>query len=161
MAQSIEDLETQESPEQDEVTEEFTEDAPAQEPVPEDQGTSGQGQLYSASTKSAPYSEGETVEGELRVDPGKDLDGAIDLYGEEFVYDLYDSQFKQKVQNAIRQRLTDGVRPEEIPEVMADYRPDQVTRRSKSPAETAEKNFDQLSEEDQIAFLERLQQKVG
>jgi len=173
MAQSIHETQTEGSADQDEVTEDYEEglpegaeapfeDSPDEEEAP-DEGASpdGEGHLYEASTKSAPYSEGVGVTGKLRVQRGDDLDEALDLYGQDFIYDLYTSQLKQKVQNAIRQRLTDGVRPEEIPDVMADYRPDKTSSRSKSPSETAEKNFDKLSEEDQIAFLERLQEKVG
>lgn len=108
----------------------------------------------------------EKVEASIEIFPGDDLTSAVEMYGEDTVYDDYLRSVTRRAQNAVRsslnKHLENGVAPEEVPNAvaneLADWRPDSDRRPSrKSPEENILSNFSSLPPEKRQEILARLQ----
>lgn len=143
--------------EQDEATEATSNLAGGNPAASDDEDQEGLVE-YSAKTSAE-----EAVDHQVTIHgkPGDSLDEAIDLYGEKTVYEMYESQYGQKIQNAARALLRSGYPADEVKDEMSDWRPDVTRRRTKDPSKSVEQNFNKLDEDQQLAVLERLKEKAG
>jgi len=117
--------------------------------------------------------EGEKVKIEAEVDfeVGADLTSAVELYGEEVVFQRYKRGVTKDLGNAIRSALnkylnTENFDVSQIPETveneLKDWRPDVTrSRTAKAPEENIFAQFGSLSPEKQKELLAVLQSKAG
>lgn len=120
------------------------------------------GQTYDHPVTASTKIDGEKVEATLPGNPGDSLEEAIEMYGKDTVFDLYQSQYDQRFQNAIRAALKqEGVTPEDVKQDLQDWRPDKTRRRSKDPSKSVLQNFAKLDPEEQEAMLRRMAEKAG
>lgn len=148
------------------VAEPQTEDA--EEEKPELQGPSvpvSAGTRYG--DKDPETNQRPKVEAEITIFPGADLTQAVEMYGEDTVFDDYKRSVERRASNAIRSSLNKhldaGASPDQIPDLviaeLADWRPDSDRRPSrKSPEENILSNFASLPEEKQREIIARLSQ---
>lgn len=106
------------------------------------------------------------VEVSVSYIPGDDLTSAVEMYGEEVVYDRYRRAADRDLSNAIRsaenKHLNAGVDPEQVPDLvreeLSDWRPDLERRAARrTPEENILANFNTLPAEKQAEILARLQ----
>ncbi len=107
------------------------------------------------------------LEAEITIYPGSDLTEAVEMYGEDTVFDDYKRSVERRASNAIRSALNkyldQGANPEEIPDLvsgeLADWRPDTDRRPTRrSPEENILANFSSLPDEKKAEILARLQE---
>lgn len=94
----------------------------------------------------------------VHYDFGDDLDGAVELFGADVVYNKFVAASTVDLQALIRRCLT-GENPkteEEIQEAVSEWKPGVSTRKRKSAKEKASEALEALSDEDRQALLEQL-----
>jgi hypothetical protein len=85
---------------------------------------------------------------------GKDLQEAIELFGEEVVFSNFRAQAKIKLQALMRSWVDKG---KSVADLLAQWKPGvQMERTPVDPLVAAENKFDNLSADEQQAFLEKL-----
>jgi len=102
-----------------------------------------------------PSSDDGKISCTVEFNPGDDLAEAVEMYGEDIVYERWLRQVRRDLGNAIRSSLNSGKTPQAVEEELSDWRPD-VTRRSSGSSKTLEQQFAELSEEEKQAKLEQL-----
>lgn len=119
-------------------------------------------EFVTASTSAEDHPEANEdgrVEGGFELNYGEDLAEAQSLYGHDAVYEMYIRGTRIRAQQAIRTLINGGVETEKIPERLADWTPETTVSTPKDPVSTAEKAFDQMDEEEQQDFLQRLRER--
>lgn len=90
------------------------------------------------------------------------LQEAIDMYGEDTVFELFERNAVIKIQNEIRNALGNKVPHEEIQRTFADWKPEPGRRRAPgAPKQSIDDQFESMSPEEQIALIQRLQAKAA
>lgn len=81
---------------------------------------------------------------------GADLDEAVDLWGDDFVHELFQKLFKRRLQNKIRRSLGNGVPVERVEENYSidNYDPRTSSRGGGDPVEDILKKTQNMDEED-------------
>lgn len=101
-------------------------------------------------------------EGEVKVkvsfefDPGESIDEAVEMYGEEIVFERWLRQVRRDGGNAIRSSLSSGRHPENVEEDMQDWRPDVSRRGGGSSEKDITEEFAELDPDEQEEKLEEL-----
>lgn len=96
------------------------------------------------------------IEAEVTFDVGDDLNDAVEMYGEDIVFERWQRQVKRDLGNAIRSALNNGATPEQAESRLADWRPDVTNRGVTSSTKSLEEQFQELSEEQQQEKLREL-----
>lgn len=91
----------------------------------------------------------------VTVDEGTSLSEAVDMYGEDVVFELYTRQLKRDLGNAIRSSLNGGRSPSGVEQELGDWRPD-VKRSGGGGSASMEEQFQNLTPEEQRQKLEQL-----
>lgn len=87
---------------------------------------------------------------------GSSLAEAIELFGEELVFSIYEDAMRVKVQAPVRGMLSNGTADEEIQKAMASWHPGQTVRAKRDPKETVKALFAGMSPEEKKAFIGEL-----
>lgn len=89
---------------------------------------------------------------------GSDLDSAIEMWGEEFVYEHFETLFKRRLQNRIRRFLKDGVPVEQVEEEFSieNYDPTDTSRSSEDSVTSVLRKLNKLSDEEKAELREQL-----
>jgi len=92
---------------------------------------------------------------------GANLDEAVELYGEDVVFQKYRQAAVVDLQAAIRRHLQPDAEgksktDEEIITALSEWKPGLVTRTRKSPKEKALEALQKMSEEDRAALMAEL-----
>ena len=110
------------------------------------------------------------IQASITIYPGADLTEAVEMYGEEVVFEDYRRSVERRASNAIRtslnKHLDNGADPAQIPDLvqaeLADWRPDSDRRPTRrSPEENILSNFNNLPAEKQAEILARLQAQAS
>lgn len=100
------------------------------------------------------------VEVSIPYDCGSNLDEAVERFGEEFVFDHFQTLFERKLQNKARRELKDGIPVEKVEELYSienyDPKASRRGRSSEDPMTSAMKALGQLSDEEKAELREQL-----
>ena len=102
----------------------------------------------------------QKVEATVSFVPGDSLEEATQLYGEETVFQLYTQAVTVKFGNAVRGLLVTGKSEAEIVAELEDWKPN-VSRRRVKVSKSLDEQFEEMSEEEQIAFIARIRARVS
>lgn len=103
----------------------------------------------------------EKKEATVYYDFGDNLQEMVEKYGEKTVYTLAEREASRKLKSAIRRELKAGTDPENVPDRLADWRPDVKHTVQQDPEQAAEQAFAAMSKEKQEAYLQKMRDKVG
>lgn len=102
---------------------------------------------------------------ELEVAMPDTLDEAVQMYTEDVVMDLFERNFIIKFQNAVRTDLGNKQNKEEMVITYANWKPEVGKRRgpgqSRQSRQSVDEQFDEMSRDDQVALIARLQAKAA
>lgn len=89
---------------------------------------------------------------------GSNLDEAIDMWGEEFVYEHFATLFKRRLQNRVRRFLKDGVPVEQVEEEFSieNYDPTDTSRRGGDDVTSLLRKLNNLDEEEKAELRESI-----
>lgn len=97
----------------------------------------------------------------LDFNVGNSLDEAVEMYGEDVVFERWTRQVKRDLGNAIRSSLNSGKTPSAVEDELADWRPDVTRRSSGSKEKDLVTQFQDLSQDEKEAKLQELMALVG
>lgn len=111
------------------------------------------------------------VSASIDFEVGADITSAVELYGEEAVFERYKRGVTKDLGNAIRSALNKYLNdeevdvediPQKVQEELSDWRPDVTRKRAaKAPEQNIFSQFDSLSPEKQRELIEALQSKAS
>jgi len=117
---------------------------------------------YDSTTEFSTGSGADEVSAVVPVRHGADLDEAIELWGEDTVFNMFSKLFTRKVQNTGRRMLKQGDSYDEIVEASRNYDPNETRRgRTKDPQKDAKKAISQMSAEEKQALMDELRGELG
>jgi len=93
---------------------------------------------------------------EVEYDFGKDLEDAVEKFGDEVVFQTFIAQAKVNLQAMIRRRLNKNETDEEILAAVSEWKPTFRAVTRKSPLEKMEEILAKMSPEERQAFKEKL-----
>lgn len=124
--------------------------------------------LVEASTKADKVPNGDDLADEdgrvassFIFNAGATTEEAVEMFGEDTVYDHYVRNATVKAQAAVRRELEAGTHPDDIPEQLAGWRPDVTHTATKDPKSNILSNYGKLTDEDKQAMLAQLQEQLG
>lgn len=100
------------------------------------------------------------VAGEFKFAVGENLQEDIEIFGEEIVREFWLRSAVIKGQSAIRRELESGTHPDDIAEVLADWRPDVQHTAQKDPKASVMQNFNKLTDEEKQELLGQLSEQT-
>lgn len=93
---------------------------------------------------------------------GDNLNDAIELYGEDLVYNLYIQKIVIKAQDFMRNWIKAGKSPEEVNQMMSDWTPEATgPSLAKDPTAAYLARLSRMTPDEQRAALEELRQKIS
>lgn len=98
---------------------------------------------------------------EVAFDFGDDLQSAIQICGEEAVFDHYVRAARIALQGILRRYIEAGKSDEEIAEAIAGWKPGTTLERQVDPVAMLVGKFGKMSAEEQAALLARLQERAN
>ena len=100
--------------------------------------------------------DGNKVTGEAQYDFGGDLQGAIALFGDKVVYEVFKDGAMVKVQNPLRRLLEAQATAQEIQDYADSYKLGQGGTRIVDPVKAFMSKYEGMSAEEQMDMLKKL-----
>lgn len=112
-----------------------------------------------AKDPNAPEDSNERVEGAFQFVVGADLAEDIQKFGEDTVREMWIRGAVIKAQGAVRTELGSGTHPDDIPEQLADWRPDVTHTAKKDPKTSILANWSKMSDEEKAEVLAAIEER--
>lgn len=106
-------------------------------------------------------SDGKPVSISIEYDFGDNLEDAVEKYGEDVVFDLYQAAASIRVRNVARSALLNGKTPEEAVKLASTYvLGTSFSMGPRDPVRTAETAVGRMSPEEEKQFILKLKERV-